>query len=410
MKTKKPIKQLLEKGVAKVPVVMQLEATECGAASLAMICAYFDLWLPLERTRQDCAVSRDGSSAKNIVLAARSYGLKASAFSVDVESLREEGPFPCILHWGFNHFVVLDGFKGNFAVINDPARGLVRVPMDEFDEKFTGICIVLEPTEAFQPAGKPKSVLAFARQRLRGTATAVAFVVLTTMVVSLLSVIEPGFSRVFIDRLLSGADPAFARGFFLLFGAFVALKIFILWLQRIYSVKIEGKMAAVGNASYLWKVLHLPMHFFSQRLASDIADRKTTNASIAQTLINTLAPLVLDAAMMIFYLVVMSRYSISLTVVGITSVVLNLFMSRYISEKRVNIMRVATRDSGKLSASTVSGINMVETLKACGAEDGYFEKWAGLQASVNQQQVSYARLNQYLGLIPALISGLTTCW
>lgn len=408
MKAKNTVKHVVEKGVVKVPVVMQLEATECGAASLAMIAAYFEKWLPLEKTRQDCAVSRDGSNAKNILLAARSYGFEAHAYSADVDSIRSEGPFPCIIHWGFNHFVVLDGFKNGKAYINDPARGFVKVSMEEFDQQFTGVMLVFEPGENFEPSGKKKSVLEFARMRLRGTGTAVAFVVLTTVISSLLSVIQPGFSRFFLDRLLTGNNLNLVSGFFLIMSVFVALRIFISWIQRFYSVKIQGKMAAVGNSSYLWKVLHLPMQFFSQRLSSDIADRQSTNAGIAGALIDTLAPLLLNAGMMVFYLVVMIRYNVILAAVGVASVIINLFMSRFISDKRVNIMRVQARDAGKLSASTVSGIGMIETLKACGAEDGYFEKWAGLQASVNAQSVAYARLNQYLGIIPALVSELSS--
>ncbi len=140
----------------------------------------------------------------------------------------------------------------------------------------------------------------------------------------------------------------------------------------------------------------------------DLANRQTMNASIANILINMLAPVVLNFGMMIFYLVVMVRYSVLLTCVGIVSVVINIFMSRYISAKRVNITRVQTRDAGKLSSSTVSGIDMIETLKSCGAEDGYFERWAGLQASVNTQNTEYAKLNQYLGIIPSLVSGLSS--
>ena len=391
---KKENNHLLTRGVARVPVVMQLEATECGAASLAMVAAYFGKWVTLEQARQDCGVSRDGSNAKNILLAARSYGLKASAFRADVEDLRKEGPFPCIIHWGFNHFVVLDGFRNGFACLNDPARGAVKVSLQEFEESFTGVMLVLEPGEGFAPSGHPKSVVSFARQRLHGTGSAMAFVVLTTIISSLLAIIEPAFSRVFLDELLGNAGEAFARGFFALFALFALVKILIDCIQCVYSVKIEGKLAAVGNSSYLWKVLHLPMGFFSQRLASDIASRQATNAGIATTLIKTLAPLVLDAGMMAFYLVVMFRYNWALAVVGMLSVVLNLAMSNYIAYRRTNIARVQTRDAGKLSASTVSGIGMVETLKACGAEEGYFEQWSGLQASVNRQKVNYTRMNQ----------------
>ena len=128
---KKKIKPTLTKGVAKVPVVMQLEALECGAASLTMLMAYYGKWVPLEEVRLACGVSRDGSNAKNIYLAAQHYGFEVKAMRMTPESLQKKGQFPCILHWNMNHFVVLDGFRGKYACLNDPARGMVKVTMEE---------------------------------------------------------------------------------------------------------------------------------------------------------------------------------------------------------------------------------------------------------------------------------------
>ena len=164
----------------------------------------------------------------------------------------------------------------------------------------------------------------------------------------------------------------------------------------------------VGNTSFLWKVLHLPMEFFSQRMAGDIQGRQSANGSIAEQLVNTLAPLVLQGMMMVFYLVVMLRYSWILTLVGVSSIAINMLLARMISNRRVNLTRVQMRDAGKLSAATVTGIEMIETIKASGAENGYFEKWSGYQASVNAQSVKFTRMNQYLGLLPSLVSTLTS--
>ncbi len=394
----------IQKGVARVPVVMQLEALECGAASLTMIMHYYQKWIPLEQARVDCGVSLDGSSAKNILIAARSYGMKAQAWRLEPESLLEEGPFPCIIHWGCNHFVVLCGFKGKHAVLNDPARGHVIVEWEEFDREFTGVCLTIEPDEGFQPAGRRKTVFDYARERLRGTGAAAAFVVLTTTISSLLGIISPVFGRVFLDRLLSGRNPEWLTPFMLSFCALILVSIVVSWISAVYSLRIQGKMASVGSASYLWKVLRLPMQFFSQRLSADIADRQATNASIAGTLINTFAPLVLQAATMLFYLVVMIRYSAMLALIGVGAIFLNMAVSALISARRVNITRVQQRDSAKLSSATMSGIQMIETIKSSGAENGFFGRWAGYQASVNTQSVRYTRLNLLMGTIPAAIT------
>ena len=391
---------------AKVPVVMQMEALECGAACLAMVLAYYGKWMPLEQVRVDCGVSRDGSKAGNVMKAARSYGLEAKGYRMGLEAVKGISAFPCIIHWNLNHFVVLCGFRGNHACINDPARGSVKVTMDEFDKAFTGIVMVFAPTENFEPDGKRTSTLAFARKRLPGAGAAMVFVMLTSIIGYVFTLLNPAFSRFFMDRLLTGENSELLTPFIALVAAVSLLQVFVAAIRAVYSLKINGKMAVVGSGSFMWKVLKMPMEFFSQRMAGDLLTRHKANETIAEQLVNTLTPLALSAVMMVFYLVVMLRYSPLLTLVGLVSILINIVMSRVISEKRVNITRVQTRDAGKLMSATVSGIRMVETIKASGAENGYFQRWAGYQASVNEQNTKYTRLNQYLGFIPAFITTL----
>ena len=408
MKDKKGrIRQPVKKGVAKVPFIMQMEALECGAASLAMVLAYYGKWIPIEQVRRDCGVSRDGSNALNVLKAARNYGLEASGYRFEPEYLRDNGSFPCIAHWEFNHFVVVCGFKKDKVYLNDPARGTVVVSMQEFDEKFTGICIQFSPTENFVPEGKPRSTISFAKKRLAGCGVAIAFVVVTGIISSLIGVINPVFSRIFMDRLLTGTDPGWHIPFIIVMSAFGFIQILMQFIQAIYSRRIEGKMAVYGTSSYMWKILNLPMEFYSQRYAGDILSRRSGNANISGSLINTFAPLVLQAVMMVFYLVVMLKNSVLLTLVGVSSIVINVFVARIISKKRINLSRVQMRDSGKLASCTTSGIEMIETIKASGAEEGYFQKWAGYQASVNTQEVAFAKLNQYIGSIPSVVSIFT---
>lgn len=405
---KKKLKKPIKNGHAKVPVVMQLEALECGAASLCMVLAYFGKWVPLEQVRADCGVSRDGSKASNILKAARSYGLNAQGYRYEPQQLRESGCFPCIIHWNFNHFVVLDGFKGGKAYLNDPAKGAYLVSMEQFDKSFTGICIFFEPSENFVSNGKPKSTWSFIKKRMVGTGTAVSFVILTTAITSLIGIINPVFSRVFLDRLLTGQNPQWFYPFLLGLSLMTAVTLIVAWVQAVYTLKLNGKLAIVANASFLWHVLRMPMEFFSQRMAGDIAMRQSLNEGIASALISTFAPLVLQTGMMVFYFIAMLRYSVLLTAVGLASIIVNLFMARIISQKRINATRVQMRDAGKLAGSTVAGIEMIETIKASGAENGFFERWAGYQAGVNAQTVKFANVNHFWGLVPTLIASLTS--
>ncbi|MBQ0146365.1 MAG: NHLP family bacteriocin export ABC transporter peptidase/permease/ATPase subunit [Lachnospiraceae bacterium] len=382
---------------------MQLEALECGAACLCMILAYYGKWIPIEQARDDCGVSRDGSNVANVVKAAEHYGLEADGYRFEIEALREHGTFPCIIHWNFNHFVVLDGFRHGKAYINDPGKGCYSVSMDTFDESFTGICIMFEPTDRFVPSGRPKNMFSFAAKRLKGTRTAIIFTVLTGMIAAMLSFIQPAFSRVFLDRLLTGKDPEWFRPFLIILCSFNILQILMSALQEIYSLRLNGKMAAVSNAGYMWKILKMPMRFFTQRASGDIQQRQLANTGIANTLINITAPLVLNAVMMVLYLIIMLRYSVVLSAVGVAAITVNIIISVIIAKKRINITRDAMHDSAKLASYTISGIDMIETIKSSGAEDGFFKKWTGYQANVNTQQVRERKLEQYLGVVPQFV-------
>ena len=405
---RKPVLKAAPPGemAGKVPQIMQMEALECGAASLAMVCAYYGLWKPLEEVRRDCGVSRDGSNALNVVKAARSYGFEAKGYRFEPEQLRAEATFPCIVHWNFNHFVVCRGFKKGKVYLNDPAKGEYSVSLEDFDRAFTGICLCFEPGEGFEPGGAPASIASFAKERLRGSKTALLFVGITSAIVSVMGMLNPTLSQVFTDELLTHDNPEWYVPFMCVFAAVAVITAVISALNAIFLLKVEGKMDVVSSTSFVWKILRMPMEFFSQRMTGDIVTRATSNASVAQSMVGLLAPLVINFAMLIVYLVVMVSYSPLLATIGVASTALNIVMARIISKKRVNITRVQMRDQANLVGCTMAGINMVETLKASGAEGGFFRRWAGYQAAANTQAVKYARLNQYLGLVPSLISSL----
>ncbi|MBP1760024.1 MAG: bacteriocin system transporter, peptidase/ATP-binding protein [Firmicutes bacterium] len=391
--------------LVKVPVVMQMEALECGAACLCMVLAYHGKWLPLEQVRLDCGISRDGSTAKNLLKAARSYGLKASGYRKEPAALRSLD-FPVIIHWNFNHFVVLNGFKKDKAVISDPGRGTVMVPLEEFDQAFTGVVLIFEKTEAFIAEGKPKSVWGFAKKRLKGTLIPFVFVIATGLLTSAVGLITPVFSKVFMDNILSGKNSDWLMPFITAMLLVVVFQFVIAFIEAIYLLKIQGRLAVTANAMFMWHVLRLPVEFFFQRFAGDIVSRQASNEGIAYTLIGKLAPVFLNIGMLIFYLTVMLNYNAILSLIGIGAAALNILVLRWVSKKRVNMSMVMQRDAGKLAGTTMAGIEMIESIKASGAENGYFERWAGYHAKQNNAQVAFTKFDQYMGVIPPLLQQL----
>ena len=383
-----------------------MEALECGAACLTMILAYYGKWVPLEQVRADCGVSRDGSKAVNVLKAARNYGLTAKGMTYSVDALRKKGSFPCIIFWNFNHFVVLDGFKGNYAYLNDPARGQVRIPMSEFEESFTGVALIFEKTDAFEEGGSKPDTIAFARKRLEGLGGAMAFVMLTAAIVSLVTIINTSLGQVFMDRILSGSNRDWLEPLAIIMFALAVIIGVASVLNAMYLMRVQGKIAVVSSSRFMRHLLHLPVGFYSQRMVGDLQQRQSANETIAFTLISQLAPVIINAVMLVLYLVVMVNYSLLLTAVGVLTVIVNAFLARYISHKRINISRAAMANAGKLYATTVSGVEMIETIKAAGAETGFFGRWAGYQAAVNEAQTRTTRLNEYLGAVPVIMTNI----
>lgn len=387
---------------------MQMEALECGAASLSMVLAHHGLWLTLPELRRVVGVSRDGVNALSIVRAARSFGLEAKGFRWKAGTLREkiergEASLPCILFWQDNHFVVLTGANKRAAFVNDPAIGPVRIPWDEFDASYSDVALQFAPTESFVPAGKPTSVWAFAKKRLSGTKSTVVFLSLAGIAAAALNVLQPALSSSFVDKVLSGSNPSWLPGLLAALMALAVLQALLLGANASYQICAQGRLALGADFSYMHRVLRLPLSFFSQRMAGDIHNRQKTNAAIAQTLMATLVPVGVGVLAMVLYLTAMLSISPALTLVGVSALVLDVFLAQAISRKRVRLSRSIARDTGNLSGSTSAIFNVIESVKAGGAEAGVFAQWAGLQAAVVSGQAAVSKLNIFWGAVPQLV-------
>ena len=389
--------------VKRVPPIIQMEAVECGAASLAMILAYYGKWVPLEQVRAECGVSRDGASMSNIVKAARYYGLEAKGKAIAISGLRKMEQFPCIVYWEFCHFVVLKGFRGNHALINDPARGTVKVPMEKFEESYTGMVIVLSPGENFEMGGSKPNSFSFVKKRMKGMYGAVFIIMMLAAVSSVAQILYTSVGRGFMDHILTGENPGWLTGFAIVMFISAMIVSILSILKEIELKRLEGRTAVVSSGRFMQHLLRLPMGFYSQRSVGDIQIRQRENETIMFTLMALLAPSLINILMMILYVIVMLSYSPLLTCVGVGLVLINGFVAKYISLKRKDITRSMTQDCGKQFAIMVSSFDMIETIRSVGAEDGIFTRFAGTQALVNRARVKLLKNSESLALIPQLL-------
>ena len=390
----------------KVPMVMQMEAVECGAASLAMILAYYGKWLPLEQVREACSVSRDGSSMKNILLAAKTYGLEPSAYKVSAEELA--GMEPAIIHWNFEHFVVFKGMRKGKACLNDPGIGPVEIPMDEFRRSFTGVAMTFELTDRFQPSGHPTSIFSYIRHNLSGANEAFWLTFIFTFLLAVVTLTLPLLTRVFFDEILSGRNAQWATVFFCLMAALALFNFIVtLWQQR-YSKRIAGQLALRGNINYLRHLLRLPMNFFTMRFVGDLQQRQRLNETITHSLVEVLAPQAINVMLLVLYFILMLSYNYMLTMIGVVAALVNLAVLHYYAGKRLNMVRSTQQSMGKYYSTTVSCLENIESIKAAGAEEGFFQYWSGLWSRMFNKQREMHIQQSEMSLLPTLTSNLLT--
>ena len=391
--------------VVKVPQVMQMETVECGAASLTMILAYYGKWLPLEEVRTACGVSRDGSSAKSILGAARYYGLEAKGFRMSPEAL--EGKQPAIIHWNFDHFVVFRGFdRQGRACLNDPGFGPVKYPMEEFKKHFTGVCLTFQPTEQFEKNGQKTSIRSYIKKNLKGSGEAFWLSFIFALMVAFVSLISPLFTRIFLDEILSGKNADWAKWFFMGMGALTAWEFFVILLQSRYAKRVAGALALKSNKAYLRHLLRLPMSFFAMRHVGDLQQRMHLNETITHSLIEVLAPQVINICLLVLYLALMFSYSFWLTLIGILAAGINLAIVQYYATLRLNLIRSMQQSEGKYYSATVSCIDNMESIKAAGAETGFFKFWSGLWAHKFNINANADKQQTRMALLPVLANGI----
>lgn len=368
------------KRVKKVRPVLQMEATECGAASLAMILGYYGKTVTLEELRQECGVSRNGVNAKSIVKAAQHHGLKPRALRVDLEGARVVRT-PAVIHWNMDHFLVLCGFNKRGAVLADPAYGLRTADMEEFSKSFTGIAIELTPTEEFQKDAGGKRANDYIAGCVKPFLPSVVFFVLLELCAILGSGAALFLNSVFIDKVLideNAQNLGVVLRTLLCAGMITAAAAV---LQANIRREVGRQLNMEINAGFIRRLLRLPVEFFAQRSEGDLANRQNANMQMGDKLTVMLSPLAGYVLQFVIYFTLIVFLDIHIALTGVLCAAANLWALLRSSRKYEEKMRSYSRDLGALQGDISQAVDMIETIKSCGAEEAMF---ARLMASGTQ--------------------------
>lgn len=391
------------------PTILQMEATECGAAALAIILAYYKYYVSLAEVREECGVSRDGSKAVNILKAARRYGLKAQAAqSQEWEAVFDESHLPCIVFWEFNHFVVVEGIRNNQIYINDPAVGPRIITIEEFNRAFTGVILLFKPTAEFEKQGEPFSFLDVIKRRLKNYKEPLSFILLASFALVVPGILIPGFSKIFIDDILIRHINLWFVS--LLIGMLItaALRGIFTWLQQSHLVRLQTNLFVNSSRQFIWHVLHLPYLFFTQRYLGDINERVFANLRIAQLLSNGVSTGIINLVTIVFFAIVMLLISWQLATICILISLVNGWLLYFSAKQIKNLSYRFLQERGKLYGIEMNGLQIIETLKVSGTEDSFFQRWAGYHARTMNSQQQIALYGFLLQIIPQFLTALST--
>lgn len=392
----------------RTPTLLQMEAVECGAAALGIVLGHFGRVVPLEELRIECGVSRDGSKASNVLKAARKYGLEAKGFRYEELKKLYDLPLPVILFWNLNHFVVLEGFGRKKAYINDPARGPVRVPLDELNSSYSGIVLTFAPGPAFQKGGHRASMIASLKRRLANSRLALLYVTLCGLLLVAPGLVVPTFTRIFIDDYVIGDRGFMVRPLLIAMGVTAALLVALSWLQRYSLLRLETKLSLLHSSRFFAHLQRLPVPYFVQRFAGEIGSRVAINDRVADVIASRLTTTAIDLCLVVFYAALMLRYDVGLTILVILVSLLNIAVLKLVARVRTDLSRRLQLDYGKLMGTSMGGLQMIETLKATGGEAEFFGRWAGYQAKALVGEQGLAVVSETTRIVPGLVSSLAT--
>lgn len=398
----------------RTPTVLQMEAVECGAAALAMVLGHYRRHVPLEELRIACGVSRDGSRASNVLKAARSYGLTAKGMQMEPAALAAEVRAPAVLFWEFNHFVVYEGTGRRYGRpgvhLNDPARGRRFVSAEEFDTSFTGVVLTFEPGAGFRPGGRRPGVVGALPARLRGTRSTTLTALAASFLLVAVGAAVPALSRTYIDSFMMDGQTSLLPTVFAAMAAMVLLTAVLTGLQQANLLRGRMISSTLTSARFVRHLLRLPVEFFTQRNPADLVQRLQSNDSVAETLARDLASAGVDGVVVVLYAVLLWTYEPQLTLIGIGVALLNVVALRLVVRLRGTGVQKLRADSARLTNTSYSGLQLIETMKATGGENGYFRRWSGQHAvTLDGQQrlgVPSAALNVVAPTLAALNSAL----
>lgn len=395
------------KKARKVPLEVKITDGETGSVSLSMIFEYYGLYLNRDQTREEAGISEEGTTSERIIQGFKSNGFDASLHK-DVNDKLSNVLFPAIAKWKNNKFCVLTKLKGNSVYINDPESGRIKLGLDSFNKSFEGELIEAVPNDSFEPKGNKYKSISIIKQWIVNDKAAMYYFIMLSLILIIPGIIFPATYKVFLDNIIGLNEEYLYKPLIALMILLMLFSSFVTYLQQRTAANLEIKLAVLQTAKFFRYLLRLPLPFFLSRHVGELNHRIPINSSLAIIIAYTLPKTLINLVSIFVFALVMFKYNVFLTIVGVAFAVLNLIALKIISKKREALNQIIVQNNGRALSISVDGLKSIESIKAAAAENDFFSIWVGYQTNMinNQQKLGFT--NQFLNVLPSLLQNLNS--
>jgi len=382
------------------PLVMQMHMTECGAACLSSILAYFGCWVPLNELRNLCGVNRDGSTAAGLARAAKLYGLECSGHSVNAKHVFDMS-LPQILFWEWKHFLILEGFDERRVFLNDPAMGRRVLSIEEFEAGFSGVTLVFKLTPDFQPGGDPPGLFQRLPRWFQDVGGPISYILTNALMMALLVLIAPITVGFFVDHVLTGTE----QWGLLAAGILVVVAILVYSLASIKEQcikRLSARMSILIGNYILTKLFRLPAEYFQNRLTGDLTNRIMSIDKIAKGACRNFIGLLVEITMSLVFLVVLFYFDVILGLVVLALLVLCGIATHVVERMRHDANIVLQREQNVLIGEGILMLQQADNLRMTSTDDTFFARWSGHQARELKARQHFAEFGYINSATPGL--------
>ncbi|OFX25550.1 MAG: hypothetical protein A2V77_24950 [Anaeromyxobacter sp. RBG_16_69_14] len=391
----------------RVRYVPQIEVTECGAACLTMILGYHGHHAPLAELRQACGVSRSGADALALVRAARLYGLTAQGVRIEMDQIHQL-TLPAVLHWDFEHFLVLERLPKGRAILVDPASGRRSISLEELGRHFTGIALMLKPSPALRPRRRTRPSLGKYREIFRQSLPSLAQILLASLALQVVGLLFPVATQILLDAIIVPRQRAFLWGLCMALAAAVATKALLTLVRSFVVQGLRNVLDFTLMSRFLNHLLHLPLGFFLQREAGDLVQRVQSNATIQNLLGNQSISALLDSFLLLGYAGLMLAFDLRLGLLIIGFAFVRVALLFFLRERNQLLMAGELTASGREYGALLEALSGLETTKASAAENRMVQRWAHRMTARTNNSIERRRLNMAASQLTVLLQGLGT--